>query len=159
MPTFKKLKFKMEGIVEGEKWSPLTIPMSRLAEYLTDLAIVPGHKESVHLVEVVDGSATPVIWYDAEEEQRILHRTINAQTGTGDPEAAAAYRRNDARFKKDQGFGSLIDAEKGAVIIEFPGAKKEAPQICTGSCKVKQLSPRPLPVGRFCPDHRWPVLG
>ena len=23
----------------------------------------------------------------------------------------------------------------------------------------RPLSPRPLPVGRFCPDDRWPVLG
>jgi hypothetical protein len=61
MPTFKKPKFKMEGIVEGEKWSPLTIPMSRLAEYLTDSQLCLDIKESVHLVEVVDGSATPVI--------------------------------------------------------------------------------------------------
>jgi hypothetical protein len=30
---------------------------------------------------------------------------------------------------------------------------------CAGSCRVKQLSPRPLPVGRFCPDYRWLVLG
>jgi hypothetical protein len=128
VPTFKKLQFKMEGISEGDKWTPLTISMSRLTEYLADLAIVFGYKESVHLIEVAGGSAMPVILYDAEEEGRIFGRMRAAQAGNGDPEAVQAYKRNDARFKKDQGFGRVIDVEKSADIIEFPGAKQDVPE-------------------------------
>ncbi len=47
----------------------------------------------------------------------------------------------------------------GHVLKCDPRSWREIRLACTGSCRVKQLSPRRRPVGRFCPDHRWPVLG
>ena len=128
MPSFKELRFTIEGKIDGVDFTPTTIPMSRLAEYLLDLATLLGHKESVHLIGVKDGSAQPVIFYDEAEEGRIFHRIHGAAAGTGEPDAVEAYGRIDARFKKDQGSGYIHDVLRNTNVIAFPGVKKGAPE-------------------------------
>lgn len=54
MPNWKEFRFVIEGDIDGHDITPLTLPMARLAEYLTDLAMLMGHHESVHLVNVAE---------------------------------------------------------------------------------------------------------
>ena len=54
MPNWKEFRFKIEGKVNGEEMTPLTLPMARLAEYITDLAMIMGHRESVHFIKVYE---------------------------------------------------------------------------------------------------------
>ena len=126
MPEFKHLRFKIDGKIDGVDFTPTTIPMARLAEYLTDLAVLLGHKESVHLIEVRDGSAMPLIYYDALEEARIFSRVRGATAGTGDPEAVDAYQKIDHRLKRDNGYGLLVNGS--SQLAEFPGARQPEPE-------------------------------
>jgi hypothetical protein len=129
MPNWKEFRFNMSGKINGVEITPLTIPMARLAEYITDLAKLLGHKESVHFLSVAEGSAQNVIYIEAEEEARILGRVQSAKRGAGPDEANAAYKRLDDRLREDEGTGVLVDAKKGEV-IEFPGKNVTVYEVC-----------------------------
>ena len=94
MPEWKELRFKIEGKVNGVEMTPFTMTMARLALYLTDLAQLLGHRESVHLISVAEGSATPVIYIDPAEETRITYRVQHAQRGMGPRDANWAYKKS-----------------------------------------------------------------
>jgi hypothetical protein len=122
MPDFKELRFKINGKVDDAEFTPTTMPMARLAEYLVDLAVLLGHKESVHLIKVEEGSAQPLIYYDALEEGRIFARVRGAVNGTGQPDAIEAYQKIDRRLKRDDGFAQLVNGK--SQLADFPGARQ-----------------------------------
>ena len=77
MPNWKEVRFRIDGEIDGVEITPYTSPMARLALYIADLAQLLGHRESVHLISVAEGSTQPVIYVDAEEESRVMHRVRN----------------------------------------------------------------------------------
>ena len=123
MPNFKELRFKIEGKTDDVDFTPTTLPMARLAEYLTDLAVLLGHKESIHLIKVEDGSAQPLFYYDVLEEGRIFARVRGAANGTGDPEAVEAFQKIDKRLRRDNGSARLVNGK--ADLADFPGIRQE----------------------------------
>jgi hypothetical protein len=127
--NWKEFRFKIDGEIDGVKITPYTIPMSRLAMYLLDLAQLLGHNESVHLLKVGEGSAEPVFYVDRDEESRIIHQVRNAQKGMGPRNANRAYRKLDSKLRQDNATGRIIDPEKKADIIEFPGNKANIPDV------------------------------
>jgi hypothetical protein len=126
MPEFKQLRFKIEGKIDDVDLTPTTTPMARLLEYLTDLAELLGHKESVHLITVEDGSTQPLIYYDALEEGRIFNRVRGAVSGTGHPDAIKAFQSIDRRLKRDNGSGRLVNGS--AELADFPGVRQPRPE-------------------------------
>ena len=128
MPNWKEFRFKIEGKVNGEELTPLTLPMARLAEYITDLAMIMGHRESVHFIKVDEGSHESVIYVDAEEESRVTHQIQSSVRGMGPREANAAYKRVDDRLREDDGIGSILNISQKAKVIEFPGRSLDLPQ-------------------------------
>jgi hypothetical protein len=128
MPDWKEFRFKIEGEVNGVEWTPLTIPLARLALYLVDLAQLLGHRDAVHLITIEKGSAQPVIYIDAEEESRVTERVRQAQRGAGPRDANWAYKKIDTKLRKDNAIASLINATQKAQVIEFPGVKTDLPQ-------------------------------
>lgn len=128
MPNFKEFQFKIEGKVGEEELTPLTLPMARLAEYLTDLAAIMGHKESVHFITTGDGSARAIMYVDEEEESRVTSQIQNSARGAGPRDANLAYRRLDTRLREDQAIADIVNASKSAQVIEFPGRRTDLPQ-------------------------------
>lgn len=128
MPNWKEFRFKIDGRINGEEITPLTLPMARLAEYLADLATLMGHRESVHLIKIADGSTAPVIFIDADEESRITHRVQSAQRGMGPHDANVAYKKLDDRLRTDGAIGAIENVSQKAEVIEFPGRTLEIPQ-------------------------------
>lgn len=59
---------------EIDAFSPTTIPMSRLAEYISDLAKMFGNNNSVHLLKIEQGSTVPVIMVEWEAEPKVRDR-------------------------------------------------------------------------------------
>ncbi len=129
MTDWKEFRFKIDGEIDGVQITPYTMPMSRLALYLLDLAQLLGHNESVHLLKVGEGSAEPVFYVDPEEEHRIIHQVRNAQKGTGPRNANRAYRKLDNKLRHDHATGRIIDPVRKADIIEFPGSKANLPEV------------------------------
>lgn len=128
MPNWKEFRFKIEGQVNGQDWTPLTLPMARLAEYLTDLALVMGHRESVHFIKVEDGSHESVVYVDEEEESRVTHQVQSAARGMGPRDANLAYKRIDDRLRQDDAIGSISNFSLKAKVLEFPGKNLDLPQ-------------------------------
>jgi len=128
VPNWKEFRFKIEGKVNGEELTPLTMPMARLAEYITDLALIMGHRESVHFIKVDEGSHESVVLVDAEEESRVTGQIQSAVRGMGPREANAAYKRLDDRLREDDGVGYIANVSSKAKVIEFPGRSLDLPQ-------------------------------
>lgn len=126
MANWKKFKFKITGKIHDEDFTPLTIPMARLTEYLADLVKVLGHEDYVHLVSVEDGSAEPNIWIEPHIYDDAVARMRSAQTGSGPRDAIDGYRNINKRLKEDSGsaeIAEVIDEKTETNVIEFPGAK------------------------------------
>ena len=49
---------------EIDAYTPETIPLSRLSQYLGDLARIMGESANVHLVRIEKGSTAPIIRVD-----------------------------------------------------------------------------------------------
>ncbi len=128
MPNWKEFRFVIEGEIDGQKITPLTLPLARLAEYLTDLAMLLGHRESVHLVNVAEGGAEPVMYVDADEESRVTHQIQSAARGMAPRDANAAYKRLDDRLREDQAVGNIVNVSKKAKVLDFPGKTLDLPQ-------------------------------
>jgi hypothetical protein len=128
VPNWKEFQFKIEGKVGEEDLTPLTLPMARLAEYLTDLAAIMGHKESVHFMSTAPGSALSVIYVDEEEETRVTSQIQNAARGMGPRPANEGYKRLDKRLREDSAVGDIMNVSRSAKVIEFPGRRTDQPQ-------------------------------
>ena len=128
MPNWKEFRFKIDGEINGVEMTPYTIPMQRLALYLADLAQLLGHRESVHLIAVADGSTQPVIYVDAEEESRVMHRVRDAQRGMGPVDANRAYKKLDHKLREDNATAIIVNVSQQAEVIEFPGRSANLPQ-------------------------------
>jgi hypothetical protein len=122
MPDWKKFGYKIAAKKSGdEEWTPLTIPMARLVEYLADLAAMLGHEDHVHLRTVEDGSTQPIVYMHPEVYEAAIAQMHAAQRGEGPDKANAAYRRINDRLITDNGIAEFVDIEKKAKILEFPG--------------------------------------
>ena len=128
MPNWKEFRFRIDGEIDGVEITPYTIPMARLALYIADLAQLLGHRESVHLISVAEGSTQPVIYVDAEEESRVMHRVRNAQRGMGPTDANRAYKKLDHKLRQDNASARILNVSQKAEVIEFPGRNANLPQ-------------------------------
>lgn len=132
MTNWKKFKFKITGKIHDEEFTPLTIPMVRLTEYLADLVKVLGHEDHVHLVSVEEGSAMPNIWMEPHVYDSVVARVRSAQTGSGPRDANDGYRSINKRLKEDSGSAEIIDEQTETNVIEFPGARVGANPMIRG---------------------------
>ncbi|GAB4240902.1 MAG: hypothetical protein Kow0032_28840 [Methyloligellaceae bacterium] len=110
----KEYRFRIDA------YTPETIPMERLAEYMGDLAKILGEPQSVHFVRLEPGSMVLVQTVDEEAVFKVKHRMREVRAGGGPGEAQQAFKRANRRLLEDNAIGVLED-EDGAEIIEFPG--------------------------------------
>jgi len=120
MPRYRTVKFKIQD------FTPHTLPMARLAEYLADFAALLGNEQAVHFRRVADGSAELISEVDEPEFAVVRRRAQDAAKGFGPPEAIRAYRSINAKLKQDSTTGQ-VEADRGARILRFPGVHAEEP--------------------------------
>lgn len=114
-PTaLRQYRFKIEA------YSPETMPLMRLTEYLRDLAYLFGNNDSVHLVKVEKGSTAPLLLVQKEAETKVRERLQLVEQQDGPPEAMRAMRQINERLREDDARGSLIDPDRKK-ILAFPG--------------------------------------
>jgi hypothetical protein len=77
-----------------------TMPMARLAQYLSDLAVMLGHRSSVHLLGVEAGSVRPMILIDAPDVPKVRERIDAVRANDAPQEAMKAYRAIDDRLAR-----------------------------------------------------------
>ena len=117
----REYKFKIDT------FTPDTLPMARLAEYMSDLAAVLGRPEKVHFVRLDPGSVTLVQKVDAEVEPEVRIRARASKAGEGPSEAVNAYRRLNRRLVDDNATAILND-DADTNVVEFPGRKQAEPK-------------------------------
>jgi hypothetical protein len=106
---------------EIDAFTPDTIPLSRLSQYLGDLARIMGQEASVHLVKVDKGSTVPIISVDWEAEPKVRERLRAVKFNEGPAEARRAFKEINKRLVEDNANGVLVDPGRSKV-LRFPGA-------------------------------------
>lgn len=114
-----KYRFRIDA------FSPATLPMARLAEYMTDLAVLLGEPEHVHFDGLEEGSAVIVQQIDPVAVPKVQHRLMDVGKGDGPGDAVRAFHSLDRRLANDNAVGSL-GSEQGE-IIHFPGRERAKP--------------------------------
>jgi hypothetical protein len=124
---YREYKLRIHGKIDGQDITPLTLPMTRLVEYLKDFATLLGSRDHVHFLKVGDGSASPTVLVEMEEDTRVRERIKNAAAGMGTTDANTAYVQLNSKLTEDEGFGEILEriGERDAKVIEFPGKKRE----------------------------------
>lgn len=120
MTDKKRFVFVLDG------FTPDTLPMARLAEYLLDLANLLGEKERVHFQTVEPGSAG--LAYDVESVAvpKVQARVRGASAAAVGSEERRAFENIDQRLRKDNTAASLReDTVAGPTLLHFPGPTGE----------------------------------
>jgi hypothetical protein len=107
-------------------FTPETLPMARLADYMAHFAKLLGEPDRVHFVEVEHGSAVLRARIEEVAVPRVTLRLSDASQGVGDPIALKALRDLDDMLANDNAVGQLLD-EDGAEVIAFAGRNRPKP--------------------------------
>ncbi len=113
-----------------EPYTPETLPLGRLVDYLTELAKVLGERRTVHLVEIQKGSTVLVTKVDPDVLPRIYERAAAIRRGDAPRDAMEGYRNLNRMLLEDNGSGTLLEST-GAEILDFPG-RPENPPVFSG---------------------------
>lgn len=109
-----------EFVIDG--FTPDTLPMARLAEYLTDLANLLGEKNAVHFDRVGEGSASLLHRVDEPAEEKVRHRIAGARIVGSDSEERRAYESLDRRLREDKALAELrVPTDTANKLLYFPG--------------------------------------
>jgi hypothetical protein len=113
---------------EIKAYSPDTMPLSRLARYLDNLATLLGETKSVHLVRIDGGSTVPVLAVEWESLPKVKKRANDVRNNEGPAEARKAKENIERDLAADNAeYGDLLD-QHGARVLRFPGAPRVAAQ-------------------------------
>jgi hypothetical protein len=107
-------------------FTPDTLPMGRLAEYMGELAQLLGEREHVHFERLELGSAVLVSRVDVIAVPKVATRMQELRDGSAADEVFKAFKRLDSMLESDNAVAQLIDAS-GAEIIAFPGRTRPKP--------------------------------
>lgn len=116
MDTKERLSFRIDS------FTPDTLPMSRLAEYLAQLAALYGSEERVHFEKLKKGSAIVQVAIEEPAFPKVYQRLQSVKTGDPDPEAQKAFKAIDKLLRQDNAVGTLSRPSTGK-ILDFPGRK------------------------------------
>ncbi len=103
-----------------------SLPMSRLAEYMTELARLLGEQEHVHFARLEAGSAVLVSSIEGSAVPKVAERLRKIRDGNGPNDAMQAYKALDSLLAKDNAAATLT-AESGTESITFPGRTRPKP--------------------------------
>ena len=98
--------------------------MSRLVEYLAEIARMLGSESEVHFAGLEAGSTDALVDVEREAAPKVQARIQVAPTPDAPADVAKAYRAIDRMLENDNAFGELIEEDQHRKVITFPGRKK-----------------------------------
>ena len=107
-----------------DRFTPGTIPMSRLAEYMQQFAALLGHRASVHFRRMEKGSAVLVSEVEPQDEPKVRDRVRETRKHIGPKDAQDASTEIDKLLREDNAIGDVVEPD-GSKVIEFPGRLKK----------------------------------
>lgn len=107
-----------------DAYSPETIPMARLAEYMAVLSAMFGEKDSVHF-QGLEGGSTKLLSRVEREAAPKVRENVNNAASIESSEAGASFKKLNEMLRKDNAEADLT--RSGATILNFPGRKQLRP--------------------------------
>ena len=117
----------VEYVFRIDAFTPDTLPMRRLAAYLSALSKLLGHYEHTHLVSVEPGSAQLVHKVDAVDAPKVETRLQHVRAGEAPREALSARQELDDLLANDNAIGTLTERDTGRVVVPFQGRNRPKP--------------------------------
>lgn len=111
-----------------DSFTPTSIPMERLGEYVKALAQLMGETAGVHLARVTEGSVVLHAQIDEPAQVKVRERVIGVVGKTASKDVMKAYGALDEMLRKDNATGKLVDGT-GSVLIPFPGKHRPEPVV------------------------------
>jgi hypothetical protein len=122
MIKHKEHRFRIDA------FTPATLPMERLAEYMTEFAKLLGEAQHVHFVDVGEGSAILRARVEPVAVPKVERRINAVRQGNGDASTIKILKSLDDMLANDNAIGQLLD-EAGAEIILFQGRNRPKPLV------------------------------
>lgn len=101
--------------------TPETIPMARLAEYMTKLSDLLGKDEAVHFEKVESGSLKIKYWTPKSDTSRVMQGPAKLLAGEPDKAAMSAYRQLNDLLESDRAVGTMTFS---GLVLPFPGRER-----------------------------------
>ena len=115
-----RLSFKIDA------YEPETIPLARLAEYMTELAAMIGERASVHFIQLEQGCVQLVHEVEYEAFPKVEARAHGVSIGDAPAEALNAYKALNKLLAGDNTF-ARYEVQGLDPILEFPGITAPKP--------------------------------
>lgn len=104
-----------------DAYTPSSIPMARLAEYLTALAALFGNTDSVHFTKLKKGSLIAVARVTHEAIPKVRVRLQNARDPNAPNDVSRTYKKINEMLRADNAVGKLVRGTSN--VLPFPGRK------------------------------------
>lgn len=140
MADFERFEFVVPG------YTPETMPLDRLIEYLNQLMIILGNPSDLHLVEIQRSSTKPVLIMPHHAAVKARQRARETWEGGGSARARGAYQRIRRMVSDDGGKPAVLSTREG-MILEFPGVELEADQEISSVRQASSVSGELIRVG------------
>ncbi len=114
----KKIGGQFHFRIDG--FTPESLPMARLAVYMSDLATLLGHEERVHFVRVAKGSADLVHVIENEQIHEVKNRLHLVKKGVGPRQAQHAFLKLNEILAQDKKTATIFYGR--GKLLSFPGA-------------------------------------
>ena len=112
-----------------EAYTPDTMPMERLAEYLAELAQMLGERTSVHFVRLDPGSTSVIHRIEREAIPKVKSWTASVRRGIGPRDSVRAYRKINRMLRDDNSSAVWKEEKTELTIIIFPGKDDAEEQV------------------------------
>lgn len=114
-----------------DAYSPETIPMAKLADYMADFATLLGKDNAVHFAGLENGSTKLAARVEFEDVPKVRTRLNDIRRGNPPKDAARVFAQIDARLANDNATGRIfVEGEEGptADLLSFPGRDRPKAQ-------------------------------
>lgn len=142
MADFEELSFVIPG------YTPETMPLNRLIQYLQQMSVVLGDPENLHLIDIRAGSVEPTFHVAKSVALEAKDRAAKVQRGDGTKKQVDAYnsiRRMLRRDARDAGRPALLRSPQ-KVVLEIPAAPDEL-GVLTGIRQASTIDGQLISVG------------
>jgi hypothetical protein len=112
----REVRFKIDA------FTPETIPMARLAEYMAHVAILLGEPSNVHFMRIEPSSLALVQWIEPEAVPKVENRLDQIRRGKAPPDAVKAMKLINRKLREDNASG-VLSSDEGKEILTFPGRR------------------------------------
>jgi hypothetical protein len=140
MADFERFEFTVPG------YTPETMPLDRLIEYLNQLIVILGNPSDLHLVDIKKSSTKPVLVMPHHAAVKARQRARETWEGGGSVRQRTAYHRI-RRMVADDGGKPAVLVTRDATILEFPSVDLGADQEISTLRQASSISGELLRVG------------